>query len=127
MIKKFVLGALPALALLAATPAAFAQSSTMAMPMNNSTSAPATAAPMAAPTSEHAVAKTTAKLHKLPKSFTTEAAATASCKTDVVWVNTGSHAKIYHLSTSKYFGKTKHGVYACLRDAQMAGYHASKS
>ena len=43
----------------------------------------------------------------------------------VVWENTSTH--VYHLSGDKYFGKTKHGAYACKADADKAGYHQAKA
>jgi hypothetical protein len=42
----------------------------------------------------------------------------------VVWVNT--ETKVYHLSGSSYYGKTKHGKYACASDATKMGAHAAK-
>ena len=56
------------------------------------------------------------------------AAATAmvTCKTGdaVVWVNTES--KVYHLSGTTYYGKTKHGKYACESDAKSMGDKPAK-
>ncbi len=42
----------------------------------------------------------------------------------VVWINTES--KVYHLAGSSYYGKTKHGKYACASDATKMGAHAAK-
>jgi hypothetical protein len=39
----------------------------------------------------------------------------------VVWENTSS--KAYHLPGDKYYGKTKHGAYACRSAADTAGFH----
>ena len=39
----------------------------------------------------------------------------------VVWVNTSS--KVYHLSGSRWYGRTRHGRYMTERDAIKAGYH----
>lgn len=44
----------------------------------------------------------------------------------VVWENTSSKSKAYHLRGDRYFGATKHGAYACQSDAERAGYHAAK-
>lgn len=66
--------------------------------------------------------------HALPASetFSSLASAQAHCTSDVVvWVNTG-HSRVFHTASSKYFGKTKHGAYACQKSALAAGYHASK-
>jgi hypothetical protein len=59
--------------------------------------------------------------------FSTVAAAQAHCPTDTVVWSTMSKSKSYHLATSKYFGKTKHGAYACEKDLTTAGFHAAKS
>lgn len=44
----------------------------------------------------------------------------------VVWENTSSKSKAYHVRGDRYFGTTKHGAYACQSDAEKAGYHAAK-
>jgi len=102
-----------------AGPAAIAQTSTMA-PM--STMAPN--APTATMPSKKTVAA--GKLAAGQK-FTSVAAAQSSCPTDtVVWSSfTSTHS--FHLSTSKYYGKTKHGAYVCRQAALAAGYHQSKT
>jgi hypothetical protein len=79
---------------------------------------------------EPVVAKTVhAKAGKVPGSekFTTMAAAQKSCPSDtVVWSSfTATHS--FHLSTSRYFGKTKHGAYVCQQAALAAGFHQAKS
>ncbi len=55
--------------------------------------------------------------------------ATPSCAAGdpVVWENTGSKSKVYHMQGDSYYGKTKHGTYACKSAADSAGYHASGS
>ncbi len=54
------------------------------------------------------------------------AAGSVSCAggDPVVWVNT--ETKVYHLPGSAYYGKTKHGKYACASDAAKLGAHAAK-
>lgn len=59
--------------------------------------------------------------------FSTAAAAAKHCPGDIVVWSTFSKSKAFHLSTSKLFGKTKHGAYVCEKDAVAAGYHASKN
>lgn len=58
--------------------------------------------------------------------FATEAEAKGHCPTDtIVWANTSS--KAYHMSGTKYYGKTKHGAYMCQKDADQGGYHGLKA
>jgi hypothetical protein len=58
--------------------------------------------------------------------FSSLTAAQAHCPGDtVVWVNTG-HGSVFHTASSKYFGKSKHGAYACEKAAMEAGLHPSK-
>jgi hypothetical protein len=65
---------------------------------------------------------------KIPGSekFSTASAAAQHCPSDVVVWATFSKSRAYHLSSSKYYGKTKHGAFVCEKDAVAAGYHASK-
>ena len=58
--------------------------------------------------------------------FSTPAAAAQHCPNDTVVWSTLSHAKVFHLSGSKYYGKTRHGAYICEKEAEAAGYHAAK-
>ena len=61
-----------------------------------------------------------------PPGFADEASAKAHCATDeVVWLNMTS--KIYHLKGTHYYGTTKHGEYACRKEADAAGDRNSKS
>ncbi|MBB5373661.1 hypothetical protein [Acidocella aromatica] len=117
-------------------PAAFAQTSTggTMAPMPNSTMAPAAtvpAAPAATPTTPAAPAMKPATKAVTPlaktSEFKTEAAATAHCPGDTVVWSTLSKSKSYHLSSSKLYGKTKHGAYVCKADADAAGYHQAKN
>jgi hypothetical protein len=107
--------ALAAFAISLAAPAAMAQT-TMA-PMKTTTMTTKT------------VTKPMAAMGKLAanQKFTTVEAAQKSCPGDtVVWSSfTSTHS--FHLSTSKYFGKTKHGAYVCEQAASAAGYHQSKT
>jgi hypothetical protein len=139
------LSALTFTCVLGFAPAAFAQNGTVSQmpgmaPMNNApaaTSAPAAPAPAATPapasgmtaTGKGAPAATAEKpAGKLTAAdkFKTEAEAAAHCPGDtVVWVSEGK-TKVYHLSSSKLYGKTKHGAYACKAAADAAGYHQSK-
>jgi hypothetical protein len=55
--------------------------------------------------------------------FTTETAAKSHCPGDTVVWATLSRAKAYHLSSDRYYGKTRRGAYMCLKDAEKAGMH----
>ncbi|NNM58077.1 hypothetical protein [Acidocella sp.] len=101
--------------------------------MAQTAAAPAgTMAPMAAPAAPAAAmapvaAKpVAAKLTKAEK-FKTEAAAQASCPGDTVVWSTMTKSKVLHTSRSRYFGKTKHGVFVCEKTAEAAGYHLAKN
>jgi hypothetical protein len=57
--------------------------------------------------------------------YTSEADAKVRCPADsVVWVNLKS--KVYHVSTSKTYGKTKTGAYMCEKESVAAGFRAPK-
>lgn len=61
-----------------------------------------------------------------PPGFADEASAKAHCATDeAVWLNMNS--KIYHLKGTRFYGTTKHGEYACRKEADAAGDRDSKS
>jgi hypothetical protein len=95
---------------LAGATAAFAQTTAM----------PATASMGAATTHTMTHAQIAFAHHQLPKSFATEGAAKASCKSPVIWAETKS--KIYFPQASAGFGTARPGVYACVRDAIKAGF-----
>ena len=113
-------------------PAAFAQTSTggtMAPMSNMAPAATAPAAPAAAAPAAPAAAAPAMKPTALSKTdeFKTQADATAHCPSDTVVWSTLSKKKTYHLSSSKEFGKTKHGAYVCKADADAAGFHQAKN
>jgi hypothetical protein len=57
--------------------------------------------------------------------FADESAAKSHCPTDtVVWVNLSS--KVYHLTGTPYYGKTKKGAYICQKDADASGFRVAK-
>ncbi len=57
--------------------------------------------------------------------FSSLTAAQKNCGADtVVWANL--HTDVYHLSGSRWFGKTKKGAYFCKSAVEKAGVHASK-
>ncbi len=110
---------------------ALAQTTTTAPAPAASTMAPAApASTPAAPatTTTATTAKPVVSSAKLPAAdeFKTTALATAHCPGDTVVWSTLSKSKSYHLASSKYYGKTKHGAYVCEKDATAAGFHASK-
>ncbi len=62
----------------------------------------------------------------LPPLFSTESAAQAHCPKDVVvWLNIPSG--IYHYKGERWYGRTKHGAYACEKEAIKAGDRASEN
>lgn len=62
----------------------------------------------------------------LPPLFSTEDAARAHCSRDVVvWLNIPSG--IYHYKGERWYGRTKHGAYACEKEAIKAGDRASEN
>jgi hypothetical protein len=62
----------------------------------------------------------------LPPLFSTEGAAQAHCPKDVVvWLNIPSG--IYHYKGERWYGRTKHGAYACEKEAVAAGDRASEN
>lgn len=62
----------------------------------------------------------------LPPVFETEDAAQAHCPRDVVvWLNIPSG--IYHYKGERWYGRTKHGAYACEKEAIRAGDRASEN
>jgi hypothetical protein len=86
------------------------------------------AVPALAATTTPAVSKPPAHVGKIPaaEQFKTTATAAAHCPGDVVVWSTLSKSGSYHLSGSRYYGKTKHGAYVCEKDAKAAGFHQSK-
>lgn len=70
-----------------------------------------------APLAAHAAGKLTG--------YTSAAAAKAACAGDtVVWH--ARRSKVFHLSTSRYFGKTKRRAHVCEKAALADGLHQSK-
>ena len=119
-------GLLPALTfacVMGAAPLAVAQTAASSSMGSMTMAAPAAAAAPAAP------AKHVAKSARLPKAdlFKTTADATAHCPGGTVVWTAGGKSKSFHLASSKYYGKTKHGAYACQADAASFGYHAAKN
>ena len=59
-----------------------------------------------------------------PPLFDSEAAAQAHCPKDVVvWLNVPTG--IFHYKGERWYGRTKHGAYACEKEAIAAGDRAS--
>ena len=62
----------------------------------------------------------------LPPLFSTESQAQSHCPRDtVVWLNIPS--AIYHYRGERWYGRTKHGAYACEKEAIAAGDRASEN
>ena len=61
-----------------------------------------------------------------PPLFSTESAAQSRCPHDtVVWLNIPSG--IYHYKGERWYGRTKHGAYACEKEAIAAGDRATEN
>jgi hypothetical protein len=90
------------------------------------TTAPAQRPGNIVPAATSSAVKPTASLSK-SEEFTTAAAASAHCpNSEAVWSSLNkSHS--FHTSSSRYYGKTKHGAYVCKSDALAAGFHQAKS
>ena len=59
------------------------------------------------------------------RTFTVEVDAVRACGNDpVVWINKKNG--IYHLKTSRWYGKTREGAFACQSEADKAGHHQAK-
>src|SRR5271165_243532 len=70
------------------------------------------------------MAGTTKKATTAPPAATVSASDIAAAKAaGKVWVNKSS--KVYHMSSSKYYGATKSGAFMTEADAKAAGYHAA--
>lgn len=62
----------------------------------------------------------------LPPLFSSASQAQAHCPRDVVvWLNIPSG--IYHYKGERWYGRTKHGAYACEKEAAKAGDRASEN
>ncbi len=77
----------------------------------------AVAFPLGAPAAKHVAAAGAA-------GAMSPAGVTCAAGDPVVWVNT--ETKVYHMAGTTYYGKTKHGKYACASDATKMGAHAAK-
>jgi hypothetical protein len=72
------------------------------------------------------VASTSMVAQALPPVFNTESEAQAHCPRDVVvWLNIPTG--IYHYKGERWYGRTKHGAYACEKEAIKAGDRASEN
>ncbi len=61
----------------------------------------------------------------LPGYSTLTAAKSACGASPVVW--RAHDSKVFHLASSRYFGKTKRGAYVCEKSAEAKGLRAAKS
>ncbi len=83
-------------------------------------------APATKPVATKPAATKPAAKPKAENQFSSEDLAKAHCPGDtVVWVNLSS--KIYHLSGTADYGKTKKGAYMCEKETTAAGFRAAKN
>jgi hypothetical protein len=127
-ISRRMLSALTFACAMGMAPLAIAQTMTPAAP-TGAMAPMSSMAPVAKTATLKAATKKTTNAAKLPKAdeFKTVAEATAHCPSDTVVWSSLSKSKAYHLSSSKLFGKTKHGAYVCKGDADSFGFHAAKN
>lgn len=72
------------------------------------------------------ISQPTTVAQALPPLFNTEDAAQAHCpRAVVVWLNIPSG--IYHYKGERWYARTKHGAYACEKEAIKAGDRASEN
>jgi len=88
--------------------------------------ASATLSPGYGATSSAVAAQPATVAQSLPPLFSTDSAAQAHCPKDVVvWLNIPSG--IYHYKGERWYGRTKHGAYACEKEAIAAGDRATEN
>ncbi|MDE2239787.1 MAG: hypothetical protein KGJ73_07630 [Rhodospirillales bacterium] len=100
-------------------PGAAPTSGTM-VPMSSGAIAPAAGHPMHRKADKRALIPSDEK-------FSTASAAAAHCPNSTVEWTALTRSKAYHDSKSRYFGKTKHGAYACKSDLDAAGFHPARN
>jgi hypothetical protein len=127
--KKIVIACLSSVLMLSAAPQATTTSTTKTTKSKKSKATATTATTAAAaPTPTPAATKATTASTKGKSEATknaTDAQIAAAKSSGQVWVNTST--KVYHDSSSQFYGSTKAGKFMSEKDAIAAGYHKSKS
>ena len=77
----------------------------------------------ALPVATFAQTPKTSKMSSAPAGAQTDAQIADAKAKGLVWCNSSS--KVYHMSTDKYYGKTKKGSFMTEADAKAAGYKLS--
>lgn len=129
-LNKVMTASIGSVLLIGAATFAFAQSTTTTTATtktkkSKSTKTTATTAATTATTAPAPAAATKATKKSETTANASDAQISAAKSSGQVWVNTGT--KVYHDSSSEFYGKTKAGKFMAEKDAIAAGYHKSKN